>query len=387
MYIWQHPDWPRLHWQGDRLAETLHRASYTQGKLLGRMEATGEDSQARTSLDALLRNIITSSAIEGETLNLASVRSSLAKRLNLSAPPARTDARSEGLARLLLDATGAYRQPLTWPRLQQWHRWLFPQGNEESLATLRVGELRGETPMRVVSGRLDRPRVHFEAPPREGLGRQLEVFLNWFEQSRPGASPPDHNGQSPPLAIDPLLRAGLAHFWFVTLHPFEDGNGRLTRALTDLALAQADHHSVRLYAMSSTILEKCRGYYDILEHSQKGGLDITAWLAWFLETLTGSMEDALARADRTLEKARFWRRHAQTVLNDAQRKVLNRLLEGGLGNFQEGINATKYQRLTRVSKATATRHLTDLVAKGCLQKQPGGGRSTRYRLAGPGFGL
>ena len=222
--------------------------------------------------------------------------------------------------------------------------------------------------MQVVSGRIDRPTVHFEAPPRLGLEAQLDAFLDWFNRSRDDA------------ALDPLLRAGLAHFWFVTLHPFDDGNGRLTRAITDLALAQAEHQAIRFYTMSASILADRAGYYRVLETSQKAGLDVTAWLQWFLLTLQHSLDEALQRIDRVLAKARFWQQHSQHELLAEQVKVLNRLLDGGERGFEQGISAAKYQAVAKVSKATATRHLADLVAKGYLERLPGSGRSTRYQV-------
>jgi Fic family protein len=273
---------------------------------------------------------------------------------------------------LLLDATRNIDRPLTLERLLGWHQQLFPDDALPLHGAMHVGGLRGDEPMQVVSGRLDRPRVHFEAPPRAGLEAQLERFLQWFADSRADAG------------LDPLLRAGIAHFWFVTLHPFDDGNGRLTRAITDLALAQADGQAIRLYAMSASILDDRSGYYRVLEASQKGGLDITEWLQWFLATLLDSLRQAIARIDRLLTKARFWQNHRNDGLSAEQTKVLNRLLDGGERGFADGISASQYQAVAKVSKATATRHLADLLEKGCIEKLPGGGRSTRYRIsAGP----
>src|SRR5690606_7392265 len=276
--------------------------------------------------------------------------------------------RSEGLAELLFDATRAYQQPLNLQRLFAWHGWLFPSTDHLLARPLRTGMLRGDEPMQVVSGRLDRPTVHFEAPPRAGLEAQLEDFLVWFESSRSDAG------------LDPFLRAGIAHFWFVTLHPFDDGNGRLTRAITDLALAQGEQQTIRFYAMSASILDDRTGYYRILESGQRGTLDITAWLQWFLATLLKSLEQALARIDRVLVKARFWQAHRSQALSAEQIKVLNRLLDGGERGFENGISAAQYQAVAKVSKATATRHLSDLVEKRCLARLPGGGRSTRYQI-------
>ncbi|UUY07347.1 Fic family protein [Pseudomonas sp. J452] len=369
-WIWQHPDWPHFSWQAERLAPLLRDCAQAQGRLLGMAGAVDVEASAHNSLDSLLQNIVTSSAIEGELLNVGSVRSSLARRLGL-AEDGRVTPRSEGLAELLLDATRQHEQALTLERLLHWHQLLFPVDDSPLPARIRVGSLRGDEPMQVVSGRLDKPTVHFEAPPRAGLQAQLDSFLHWFASSRSDAG------------LDPLLRAGIVHFWFVTLHPFDDGNGRLTRTLTDLALAQGEQQAIRFYAMSASILDDRAGYYRILEASQQATPDISAWLEWFLRTLLRSLQQALVRIDRLLGKARFWQQHRQQALSAEQAKVLNRLLDGGTNGFENGINATQYQAVAKVSKATATRHLTDLLDKGCLQRLPGGGRSTRYQINWP----
>lgn len=366
-WIWQQPKWPHFTWQAEQLAPLLRACVHAQGRLLGMLGAVGSDTEVQSSLDAMLQNIVTSSAIEGEQLNVGSVRSSLAKRLGLN-EDGRTTPRSEGLAELLIDATCECQSPLDLPRLLSWHRWLFPVDESLSARPLRIGELRGVEPMQVVSGRIDQPTVHFEAPPRDGLDQQLADFLAWFESSRSDAS------------FDPLLRAGIAHFWFVTLHPFDDGNGRLTRAITDMALAQSEQQAIRFYAMSASILDDRTGYYSFLEASQKGSLDITAWLQWFLSTLLKSLEQALARIDRVLAKARFWQAHRGQALSAEQVNVLNRLLDGGERDFEDGISAAQYQAVAKVSKATATRHLSDLFDKGYIVRLPGGGRSTRYQV-------
>lgn len=370
LWIWQQPDWPHFTWQAERLASLLRECVLAQGRLLGMTSASDSEFNAQSELDALLQNILTSSAIEGEQLDASSVRSSLARRLGLTAD-GRTSLRSEGLAELLLDATQEYDRPLRLERLLRWHRLLFPADDSPLAPRIRVGSLRGEEPMQVVSGRLDRPTVHFQAPPREGLEQQLDAFIDWFDASRTDAG------------LDPLLRAGIAHFWFVTLHPFDDGNGRLTRALTDLALAQGEHQAIRFYALSASILDDRPGYYRILERSQKGTLDISAWLDWFLHTLLRNLNQALTRIDRVLAKARFWQQHRQQALGAEQTKVLNRLLDGADRGFADGISAAQYQAVAKVSKATATRHLADLLEKGCLARLPGGGRSTRYRINWP----
>lgn len=372
-WIWQQPDWPDFNWQAERLAPLLRECVQTQGRLLGMAGSVGDSMSAQSELDALLQNIVTSSAIEGEQLNVGSVRSSLARRLGLEwVDRDSVSQRSEGLAQLMLDATHGFDEPLTLARLLEWHTWLFPA--EEAMFSARpilVGTLRGAEPMQVVSGRLDRPTVHFEAPPRLGLEQQIERFLSWFEASRDQVS------------LDPLLRAGIAHFWFVTLHPFDDGNGRLTRTITDLALAQGEAQAIRFYAMSASILEDRAGYYRILESSQKATLDITEWLTWFLQTLLRSLQQAITRIDSVLGKTRFWQAHRESELSAEQIKVLNRLLDGGERGFEQGLSAGQYQAVAKVSKATATRHLAELLDKGCLQRLPGGGRSTRYKINYP----
>lgn len=367
-WIWQKSDWPAFSWRDAALQPLLRQCHQAQGQLLGMAGAIAKDAQTTDALDTLLSNVITSSAIEGERLDVGSVRSSLARRLGLAVEAnGRSSRRSEGMAELMLDATRHPDAAMDRERLLRWHRWLFVAHDETLLPLrIRVGALRGDEPMQVVSGRIDRPVVHFEAPPRDGLELQLDAFLAWFEASEKNA------------ALDPLLRAGIAHFWFVTLHPFDDGNGRITRALTDLALAQAQPQAIRFHAMSASILADRQGYYLVLEASQKDGLDITTWLQWFLRTLLDSLQQAQQRIERVLMKARFWQSHRLDDLSSEQAKVMNRLLDGGDKGFEAGISASQYAAVTKVSKATATRHLADLVQKGCLVQLPGGGRSTRY---------
>lgn len=373
-WIWQEPAWPRLTWDDTALAGLLRDCQQVQGRLLG-MAAAG-DLQAEDALDILLSNIVDSSAIEGEQLDVASVRSSLARRLGLADEATRRNtAHAEGLAELVLDATRHANASLDLERLLQWHRWLFASSDDLLPTRIRVGELRSSEPMQVVSGRIDRPTVHFEAPPRGGLEAQMDDFIDWFNVSR-------HDS-----ALDPLLRSGVAHFWFLTLHPFDDGNGRLSRALADLALAQAQPEAIRFHAMSASILADRAGYYRELEASQKGGLDITAWLQWFLRTLYDSLTHALHRFDRVLAKARFWQAHREQALSAEQAKVLNRLLDGGKRGFEQGLTARHYQTVAKVSKATATRHLANLLEKGCICRLPGGGRSTRYEINAPAAGI
>lgn len=365
LWIWQQADWPHFRWQDSEILPRLRHVQRRQGILIGRHSRLGNPDQ---TLDTLLANIIASSAIEGERLNAQSVHSSLARRLGSSQTQSYpVSERSEGLAAMMLDAIDNHEQPLTIERLYQWHRWLFPV-SEWSVQPVNVGQLRGYEPMQVVSGRVDRPTVHFEAPPRATLDGQLAEFIPWFNQT-----------QHDPT-MDPLLRAAICHLWFVTLHPVDDGNGRLTRVLTDLALSQADSHSIRLYAMSVAILELRGDYYRALESAQRGSLDITSWICWFLDTLDYSIELALQVIDRSLAKTFFWLRHCNDDLSPEQTKVLNRLLDGGEQGFENGISASQYQKVAGVSKATSTRHLAALVEKGCIEKLPGGGRNTRYQI-------
>lgn len=370
-WLWQQTGWPAFTWQGPRLAGLLRQVYQFQGQLLGSVRGVADEESLQSEMDALLQNAINTSAIEGERLNVDSVRSSLARRLglNLAGLPPGTP-QTDGLADILLDATHNHQDPLTLQRLYQWHRALFPT-ERSGLTPIRVGQLRGDAPMHVVSGPIGKEKVHFAAPPRPGLEGELGAFIGWF------------NAPQQEVGLDPLLRAGIAHLWFVTLHPFDDGNGRLARAITDLALAQADHHSVRFYAMAAAIMAHRKDYYRVLERTQRNGLDVTDWLEWFLTTLRQAMDSALDQIQYVLLKARFWHDHRQTVLNERQSKVINRLLDAGPDGFEGGLNARKYMSLANVSKATATRDLTDLREKGCLRKRPGAGRSTSYEIAWP----
>lgn len=359
-WIWQHPQWPSFVWT-DAALQPLLRVVYDQlGQLKGRM--AGQEQQAEFTLDALLTNIVASSAIESEQVDVYAVRSSLARKLGIhDDQPVPTSAKSEGLASLVGDAVTAWQQPLSMATLLQWHEWLF--ASQDSLLTKIIpGTLRGHDLMQVVSGPLLRPKVHFEAPPRQQLEAELERFIAWFNSRRESQ-------------LDPLLRAGITHLWLVTLHPFEDGNGRITRALTDRALAQADQQGIRLFAVSEAILAHRKSYYEALERSQRQGVDITDWLVWFLEILIVAIKDALAKVERTLFKTSFWAKHGKKAVLPAQRRVLNRLLDG---EFEQGISASQYGAVAKVSKATATRHLAELVNLAVLEKLPGGGRNTRY---------
>jgi len=367
-WIWQQPDWPAFSWQNSQLAPLIRDINLLQGKLLGSTSAIEDSANLQSEMDALLQNAISTSAIEGEQLNVDSVRSSLAKRLGMDqAGLTPGTPKTEGLADLLLDATRNPQQALSIKRLLKWHKALFPTGGS-ALTPIQAGELRGNDLMQVVSGPIGKQTVHYEAPPRQDLEHELEAFISWFNQTH---DEPD---------LDPIIRAGIAHLWFVTLHPYDDGNGRLARAITDLALAQAEHHSVRFYAMAATIMENRKAYYDVLEKTQRGDMDITTWLEWFVTMLKQTMQNAEQRIDHVLQKAKFWQQHSQTVLNKRQIKVLNRLLDAGPEGFEGGLNARKYMSLTKASKATSSRDLAELVERGCLVQQAGGGRSTSYEI-------
>lgn len=365
-WIWKQPNWTSFTWKDENILPLSRHIHQKIGILLGKSQHNPE--KEHLTLDNLIANLVSSSAIENETLNVYSLRSSLAKRLGVSLEqPYPSSERSDGLANIMLDALNNFEQDLSVERLFQWHQWLFNEA-DWTMQRIRIGQLRGHEPMQVVSGRMDYPTVHFEAPPRDGLEQRLDEFIQCFNTSRNNT------------LLDPLIRAGITHLWFVTLHPFDDGNGRITRTLTDLALAQMDQQSIRLYAMSPVILNKRKSYYEILEATQKSDSDITDWLLWFLQALNESLEQTLKRIERTLRKSTFWQVFSEVDLHEGQRKVLNRLLDGGENGFEHGISASQYQKVAKVSRATATRHLTDLLEKGCIIKLEGGGRNTRYQI-------
>ena len=360
MWIWQQPAWPDFDWDKKVVAPLLREVHFNQGLLLGRM---GLENQQKATLDTLLANIVHSSAIEGEKLNAFSVRSSLANKLGIKEEQQYpTTEQTNGLAEMMIDVITQLDQPLSLKRILRWHEWLFPVGYT-LFNPVQGGILRGDMPMLVVSGRIDKPTVHFEAPPKQSLEMELQHFIQWFNDSKADAE------------LDPLLRAAITHLWFVTLHPLDDGNGRITRLLTDLALAQGENLSIRFYAMSVSILARKKSYYEILEATQKGGMDITPWLVWFLTTLNNALLTAKQNIEQTVAKTNFWRNIDQTKLLTEQVRVLNRLLDG---DFELGISSSQYQKVAKVSRATATRHLAHLVELGCLSKTDSGGRSTRY---------
>jgi Fic family protein len=365
-YIHELRDWPKLNWDSDSLAAPLADVRHKQGRLLGKMEALGFDLRTEASLTVLTSDVVKSSAIEGETLNPEEVRSSIARRLGLNVgglPKASRDV--EGIVEMMLDATGNFSEPLTKERLFAWHSSLFPTGRN-GMAEIAVGQWRpkeaGE--MRVVSGPFGHERVHFEAPDAERLDSEMKAFTDWFNRNE---------------AIDPFLKAGVAHFWFVTIHPFEDGNGRIARAIADMALARADGTKDRFYSMSSQVAAERKEYYQELEGAQRGSLDITRWLAWFLDCLGRAIEGADQALAAVLHKAKLWQRINRGSVNERQRLVINRLLS----DFKGNLTTSKYAKLAKCSTDTALRDIRELLSRGILVQNQSGGRSTSYRLAEP----
>lgn len=369
LYIWQNPKWPDLTWDADRLIEPIARARFRQGALIAKILDLGMQEGRQAEADVLSEEAVKTAAIEGERLSPESVRSSVARHLGLPTaglPPSNRSQSVDGLVEVLLDATRHYARPLTVKRIKGWQAGLFPTGFS-GLRKIRVGKWRGSQPMQVVSGPFGRERVHFEAPPFQRIEAEVKGFLSWWKSSF---------GK-----VEGFLRAGVAHFRFVTIHPFEDGNGRLARALTDMALAQDEKQVRRYYSLSSQIMKEREDYYSALEAAQKGGLNITEWLLWFLSCLERSLDASEDLLAGVLAKVGFWRRHAQTPLTPHQRKVINRLLDSGPAGFQGGLTTRKYVAMTKVSRATAYREIADLVSKKIVLPNPGKGRNVSYGLA------
>lgn len=363
MYIWELKAWPEFRWDEKRLTVPLTRARHEQGRLLGRMDALGFPLQEEATLRTLTQDVLKSSEIEGEKLDPDQVRSSIARRLGMDIgglKPADRDV--EGVVEMMLDATRRFNAPLTADRLFGWQASLFPAGRS-LMRKIRVGAWRDDSngPMEVVSGPHGRERVHFKAPPAVRLNTEMQAFLAWFNRT------PD---------TDPVLKAGLAHLWFVTLHPFEDGNGRIARAVADMALARSENSAQRFYSMSAQISSERNAYYDILEATQKGSMDVTEWLAWFLDCLTRAIAAAQETLGGVLAKARFWERFASEALNERQIKVLNRMLD----DFEGKLTSSKWAKLAKCSQDTAYRDILDLLNRGILTKSAAGGRSTNYEL-------
>ena len=369
-YIHVQETWPSFTWQDQELAASLAHVRHRQGRLIGRMEGLGFSLRSEALLQTLTADVTQSSEIEGEILDKGQVRSSIARRLGMDiAGLVPAERHVEGVVEMMLDATQNYESPLTEDRLLGWHASLFPTGRS-GMGKIVVGNWRTDLagPMQVVSGPIGRERVHFEAPAASRLKNEMNQFLDWLNADK---------------TIDGVIVAGIAHLWFVTIHPFEDGNGRIARAIADLVLARSENSPQRFYSMSSQIRAERNRYYDMLETTQKGSLDITPWLQWFL----GCLDRAIDQADETLSavlaKARFWESMNEHLLNERQRLVLNRLLDG----FEGKLTSSKWARLAKCSQDTASRDIDDLIAKGALTRGPKGGRSTSYELIIPTSGI
>ncbi len=363
MYIWEQPEWPNLTWDDGRLLEPLAAARLKQGRLLGSMARLGFDLKLEAQLEALTEDVIKSSEIEGEVLDRDSVRSSIARRLGVpAAAVVPADRRTEGVVEMMLDATENYEALLTPETLFGWQASLFPTGYS-GMHKVKAGAWRDDAagPMQVVSGPIGRQQVHYQAPPAPQLDGEMQAFLDWF------------NCRGKP---EGLLRAGLGHLWFVTIHPFEDGNGRVARAIADQALAQSEDSGQRFYSVSSQIRKERSDYYDMLERSQKGALDVTDWLAWFLDCFSRALDGAEAACANVLRKADFWQRYAREAFDKRQKTVLNRFLDG----FEGKLTAKKWAAIGKCSIPTAQRDINELVERGILRRNPGGSKNTSYDL-------
>jgi Fic family protein len=363
-YVHERPDWPELQWDRSTLAEKLASVRHRQGRLIGRMEGLGFPLRSQAVLQTLTQDVLKSSEIEGEILDQDQVRSSIARRLGIDIgglTPADRDV--EGIVEMMLDATQKYEEPLTTERLFGWHAAMFPTGRSGT-TRITVGAWRDDKsgPMQVVSGPIGRERVYYQAPEAARLEAEMHAFLAWFNAK---------------TDLDPVLEAGLAHLWFVTIHPFDDGNGRIARAIADMSLARSEESPQRFYSMSSQIRAERNAYYDILEKTQKqDSLDVTPWLAWFLSCLDRAFEGAETILAAVFRKAEFWKKHATAPLNARQRDILNRLLDG----FEGKLTSSKYAIIAKTSPDTALRDITDLVDRNILRKDDAGGRSTSYSL-------
>ena len=361
-WIWQYSEWPHFCWSNDSIISPLARVREKQGRLLGLMDSLGFDTQTASSLEVMTEDVLRNSEIEGLLLNPQHVRSSVARLLGLDiAGLPLPDHYTEGVVQVMLDAVQQANEPLTEQRLFNWHAALFPTGRSGIVPITVAAWRTGKEPMQVVSGALGKEKVHYEAPSSNDVPRQMQLFLEWFN-SEP--------------SIDPVLKAAVAHLWFVNIHPFDDGNGRLTRTITDMLLARADGSSQRFYSMSAAILHDKKNYYDVLEYMGKHGLDITQWILWFLQTMESAIDTAVERTQRVVRKSLFWQEKGNIALNERQIKMINRLWDG----FEGKLNTSKWAKMTKTSTATAFRDIQDLVEKGILRCADEGGRSTNYEL-------
>ena len=365
-YIWQHKQWPHLTWDSATLLSPLGECRMLQGKLLARLETLGLNLDREAQADMLVEETVKTAAIENEQLDVRSVRSSVTRRLGLPSAGMPFDRRIDDLVSVLLDATQNCDKPLTQDRLWGWQAALFPSGYS-GMHKIKVGGWRdsGE-PMRVISGPVGREKVHYEAPPSVVLDKEMDLFLKWFARSRGN--------------IEGIVRAGLAHLWFVTIHSFDDGNGRLARAITDMAMAQDDSQPARYYSLSSQIMADRESYYEILEKTQKGSCDVTDWLVWFLNCFSRALARSEGIMNGAWTKAHFWQQYDQFKLSERQKKVVNRLLDAGPEGFEGGMTTQKYASMTHCSRATAFRELDQLFEIGVV-KRVGQGRAVRYLLA------
>lgn len=363
-FIHQTDNWPEFTWNSNDFLDLLSEARNLQGRLIGKMETLGFDLRNEAILDTLTLDVLKSSEIEGEFLNPDQVRSSIARRLGMEiAGAVESDRSVEGVVEMMIDATQNCFAPLTVDRLFNWHAALFPTGRS-GMYKITVADWRKDTtgPMQVISGAMGKEKIHFQAPDSDGVEKEMTRFIDWFNNSK----------------IDLVIKAAIAHLWFVTIHPFEDGNGRITRALTDMLLAQSDKSNQRFYSMSAQIRLERKQYYEILEKTQKGNLDITNWIVWFLNCLINALKSTDSILTRVLFKADFWRKHIDTAINDRQRKLLNKLMD----DFDGKLTSSKWAKIAKCSKDSAVRDINDLIEKGILQKEPAGGRSTNYELIG-----
>jgi len=362
-YIWQYPDWPTFHWDTERILNLLSEVRMLEGRIAGMMGGLGFEIQSKTSLDVMTEDVIRSNEIEGILLNPDKVRSSVARHLGIPTEGLpEPDHYTEGVVQVMIDAVRNNAAPLSAERLFNWHAALFPTGRSGMYPITVAGWRVGEEPMQVVSGAFGNEKVHYEAPPSSDVPHQMELFLSWFNEEN---------------IIDPLLKAAVAHLWFVAIHPFDDGNGRLTRTITDMLLARADGMPHRFYSMSAEILRNKNDYYSALEKTTTHEPDITHWLEWFLVTLRGAMQRSVSVVSRVVKKALFWQEHRAVAMNERQVKVVNRLWDG----FEGKLTTAKWAKICKVSQPTALRDINELVEKGILVKSNEGGKNTSYLLA------
>lgn len=362
-YIYQRENWPEFHWDNEKIVNLLGKVRNLQGKIVGKMEALGFELQNEAVLETLTLDVIKSTEIEGEILNPEQVRSSIARRLGMDISGLVFSERNvDGVVDMMLDATQNYKQKLIKERLFDWHFSLFPTGRS-GMYKITVGQWRNDStgPMQVISGALGKEKVHFQAPNSNIIDKEMSLFLEWFNQNE---------------NIEPVIKAGIAHLWFITIHPFEDGNGRIARALTDMLLARADGISQRYYSMSSQIRVERKSYYEILEKTQQGSLDITDWLKWFLNCLLDALKASNLTLEKVMSKHYFWNKNTSLIQNERQKLMLNKLLD----DFEGKLTSSKWAKITKCSPDTALRDIQDLMKKGILRKELAGGRSTNYEL-------